>query len=250
MDEKRLGVLSLLRVLGLRAVILDEAQHIASVTGPRAHADVLDDIKDCVTRTGIVHVLAGTYELSPLIAPSDQLGRRSRIIHFAPYDARKKADRDAFEKIFAQLVKELPFPEPARSWNALSGRLGDLHEGCLGCVGVLKDWLIDALASALGEGDAFIDWKRMQTEILDQTARLASSIQISEYRQKVETDNGAEIRSNLGIVRAPTKPTSRSSVETAERPAVSKDTKKDTKPGQRKPKRDPVGLPLTGTASS
>ena len=78
--KKRLGVLSLLRVLGPRAVILDEAQHIAQVPGVRGHANILDDIKDCVTRTGIVHVLAGTYELSPLIAPSDQLGRRSRIV--------------------------------------------------------------------------------------------------------------------------------------------------------------------------
>ena len=144
-DEKRLGVLSLLRVLGPRAVILDEAQHIAQVPGVRGHANILDDIKDCVTRTGIAHVLAGTYELSPLIAPSDQLGRRSRIAHFPPYDARHKADREAFASVFAQLVMELPFPEPSRTWDALKVHLEAVHEGCLGCVGILKDWLVDAL---------------------------------------------------------------------------------------------------------
>ena len=248
-DEKRLGVLSLLRVLGPRVVILDEAQHIAHVTGPRAHANILDDIKDCVTRTGIAYVLAGTYELSPLIAPSDQLGRRSRVIHFPPYDARNKSDREAFEQVFAQLIMELPFPAPSRTWDALKGHMESVHEGCLGCVGVLKDWLIDALASALAQGADFIDWKRMQTEILNQAARVESSDKIREYRKTTESDRSDEIRKNLELPPASKRSRSASSGETHKQSSVSK-RKRSRKPGQRSPKRDPVGLPSERTASS
>ena len=248
-DEKRLGVISLLRVLGPRAVILDEAQHLAQVPGVRGHANILDNIKDCVTRTGISHVLAGTYELSPLIAPSDQLGRRSRVIHFPPYDARRKPDREAFEKVFAQLVMELPFPEPSKTWLAIKGHMEEVHEGCLGCVGVLKDWLVDALASSLADGATFISWKRMQTEILDQAARVESSDKIREYREKTTADRSGEIRSNLKLAPA-SKPSCSASSAAAQKPSSVSKGKKSTKPGQRLPKRDPVGLPSERTASS
>ena len=154
-----------------------------------------------------------------------------------------------FEKVFAQLVMVLPFPEPSRTWNALNGHLEAVHEGCLGCVGVLKDWLIDALVSALGEGVAFIDWKRMQTEILNQLARVESSDKIHKYRKETESDRSAEIRENLGLPPASRKSLSAPPAKTQQQSSVSKD-KTSTKPGQRLPKRDPVGPPSTRTASS
>ena len=100
-DECRLGVLDMLRERGVGAVVLDEAQYMTRAPSARSQADQLDVIKDCVDRTGIPHVLAGTYELSVMVRPSAQLARRSVVVDFSPYGS-DPAERDAFQRIFGQ----------------------------------------------------------------------------------------------------------------------------------------------------
>ena len=107
-------------------MVLDEAQHMTRVPGARSQADQLDVIKDCVDRTGVPHVLVGTYELSVIAAPGDQLGRRSHVVHFAPYSMSDASARAAFQQIFGQLVGALPLPDPGQSWLALREHLRDV----------------------------------------------------------------------------------------------------------------------------
>ena len=181
-EEYRLGILEFLRAKRPRAVVLDEAQHMTRVSGARCQADQLDMIKDCIDRTGIPHVLVGTYELQAMVALSDQLARRSRVVHFPPYDLSDKSALDGFQSIFGQLVAALPFSDPERSWSVLQEHLLDVGVGSAGCVGVLKDWLGDALQAALAAGVEFVDWERMEQTALPDVDLFRIAHPIHEYR--------------------------------------------------------------------
>ena len=235
-DEYRLGVLASLRERGLRAVVLDEAQHMVRVPSARSQADQLDVIKDCVDRTQISHLLSGTYELAVMVAPSEQLARRSWVVHFPPYGASEDSDQLAFQKIFGQLVVALPLEEPKRSWEELRNHLVDVYVGSAGCVGILKDWLVKALQLALATKKEFVDWPLMDQCRLPDSDLFKIADEIRAYRD-VEKKTRADIEKVLGVTRAVSG-------------GGTKRRSSSRKPGKRSPARDPVGLPRTAAASS
>ena len=235
-DQYRLGVLHMLRERGAQAVILDEAQHMTRTPAARSQADQLDVVKDCVDRTGIPHVLAGTYELSVMVAPGDQLGRRTIVVHFPPYGPSGDADRDAFQRIFGQLVAALPIADRRGSWAALSTRLPDVYLGCCGCVGILKDWLQHALQFALETDLQSVDWSVMETCRWSDEVLFKIADEIRAYRE-LTSHTRQDIEVSLGI--CPASPA----------PATQPRSSARSKPGKRSPHRDPVGLPSERQAS-
>ena len=228
--EYRLGVLDMLRESCVRLVILDEAQHMTRVPSARTQADQLDVIKHCVDHTGIPHVLVGTYELSVMVAPGDQLARRTREVHFVAYSWSDDSDRDAFQRIFGQFVAALPLPDPSRSWEDLRKHQRDVYVGCAGCVGILKDWLGRGLQLVLEtEGDVLY-WSVLDTCRLSDRALLVIAEQIRANRA-CENSARSEIERALDVGPG---------VELggAKQPSAAR-----RKPGKRAPARDPVGLP-------
>ena len=234
-DEFHLGVLAMLRARGARAVVLDEAQHMTRVPSARSQADQLDVIKDCVDRTGIPHVLVGTYELSVMVAPGDQLGRRSLVVHFPPYRPSESSDRQAFQRIFGQLVSELPLPAPHLSWEELRGHLFDVYVGCAGCIGILKDWLCGALQFVLETGEEVVDWNVMDECRLSNEALFAVAQQIRAYRE-------SSIPALADVERA------LAAVPGAQAGGRKRRSSVSPKPGNRVPVRDPVGLPKSAAS--
>ena len=109
-DEYRLGVLARLRECDLRAVVLDEAQHMVRTPSARSQADQLDVIKDSVYRTQVSHLLSGTYELAVMVAPSEQLARRSRVVHFPPYGHSEDSNQLAFQEVFRASCEKRVWP--------------------------------------------------------------------------------------------------------------------------------------------
>ena len=200
-DEYRLGVLAWLRERDLRAIVLDEAQHLVRVASARSQADQLDVIKDCVDRSQTPHVLAGTHELSVMVAASEQLARRSRVVHFPPYGVSEDSDRLAFQKIFGQLVLGLPFGEPERSWKELRNRVFEVYVGSAGCVGVLKGWLVKALQLALATKKEFVDWPLMDQCRLPDPDLFKIADEIRAYRDAPKKTR-ADIEKALGVTRA------------------------------------------------
>ena len=172
LTEYRLGVLDMLRASGVRLVILDEAQHMTRVPSARTQADQLDVIKHGVDHTGISHVLVGTYELAVMVAPGDQLARRSCEVHFEPYRWSVASDRDAFQSIFGQFVDALPLPDPQKTWDELVKHQREAYVGCAGCIGILKDWLHRGLRVALEADQTVLHWSVLQTCRLSDRALL------------------------------------------------------------------------------
>ena len=235
LTEYRLGVLDMLRDSAVRLVILDEAQHMTRVPSARTQADQLDVIKHCVDHTGIPHVLVGTYELSVMVAPGDQLARRSCEVHFEPYRWPVASDRDAFQRIFGQFVGALPLPDPRKSWEDLAKHQDEAYLGCLGCVGILKDWLHRGLQSVLEANRDALSWSTLDTCRLSDRALLVIAQQI-----RANEDSDASARSKAAHALG---------IESGADPGGAQPGKTaPPKPGRRNPARDPVGLPDSATA--
>jgi AAA domain len=82
---------------GVRAVLLDEAQHLLKLSSGVRLIDQLDWLKSMTNVTGVVHVLIGTYELLALRHLNEQVARRGLEIHFPRYQFQHEPDQRAFQ---------------------------------------------------------------------------------------------------------------------------------------------------------
>jgi hypothetical protein len=129
------------------AVLIDEAQHLKKMTSGRRLLDQMDTLKSLASTTQTLHILIGTYEVLGLTDLSGQLSRRSSESHFARYRFDDPADRQMFLRVVYTFQRHLPLADEPD----LVSRAEYLYERCVGCVGVLKTWLTQALAAALAE---------------------------------------------------------------------------------------------------
>ena len=182
--------------------------------------------------------LPGTHELSVMVAAGEQVARRSVRVHFSPYRESDSEEREAFKRIFGQLVSGLPLSDPKLSWDALGSHLRDVYMGCAGCVGILKGWLCRSLQQALETDRELVDWPVMEACALSPQALLAIAEPIQAYREFPQPGR-QEIERALGLEPL-VLPTSSS---------TSSSSSSRRKPGQRLPARDPVGLTSEGKCS-
>lgn len=72
-------------------VIVDEAHHLAKAGSGQG---LQDHLKDLQNRTGVCHLLVGTYEMRRFRTATAQLAGRGIDLHFSRYDAKRKEDRE------------------------------------------------------------------------------------------------------------------------------------------------------------
>jgi len=217
------------------AVLIDEAQHLARMSSGRRLSDQLDVIKSLANRTNTVHVLIGTYELLAFRNLSAQLSRRSIDIHFPRYKADDPDDLKVFRTIVKSFEQQLPLLEPPdllKDWEYL-------YERSIGCVGILKDWLVRVLVSLSRRGAESLNRKdveahapsvaqcdKMLSEAVEGEVRLSES---AEERNRLRTRLGLSAKENSGGDAAD------SAIK------IAAPTRNPLKPGQRRPIRDAVG---------
>src|SRR5206468_3744718 len=141
---------------------IDEAQHLAKITSGRRLLDQLDVIKSIANRTQTVHVLYGTYDLLAFRNLDGQLSRRSIDVHFPRYRVEVADDRRAFIGVLRSFAQQLPLaetPDLASDWEFL-------YERSIGCVGVLKQWLVRSLSAVLRKGEAMLSRRTLESQAL------------------------------------------------------------------------------------
>lgn len=213
-----------------RAVLIDEAQHLFALASGRRLEDQLNVLKSLANRSNTVHVLCGTYELLRIRNLSGQLSRRSIDIHFPRYDVAKTADRRTFTRILHTFAEQMPLPEPpdlVKFWEYL-------YERSIGCVGILKDWLVKGLSTAIRESDPTLTLKHLEKHALSvsQCDRLTEEAIGGESGFREDSDALERLRLRLGFQKP---------VHSPETPTPAADRPRQQYPGQRYPKRDPVG---------
>jgi hypothetical protein len=210
---------------------IDEGQHLAKMSSGQKLQDQLDCLKSLANMTGILHCLIGTYELLTFRNLSGQLSRRSVDIHFPRYQLDSLDDIQAFKSVLLTFQCQMPVEETPN----LVPHWEYCYERTLGCIGILKNWLTRALKDALDEGAKTITLKHLERRAwsVAQCQRMFKEIQEGE-RQLTETAKDIQnLRASLGL---------EAEVLPSLEEKILPNTKRGKKVGQRKPKRDSVGL--------
>jgi hypothetical protein len=170
---------------GVRAVILDEAQHLLKLGSGSSGGKLLDQldwIKSMTNVTGVLHILIGTYELLNFRNLSGQASRRGLDLHFPRYLFQHEQDRQDFQGILLALLKQVPLHTDI---PALMQHWFYFYERSIGCVGVLKDWLIRAVAAALHDGDDTLTRERVEEHALTLSQCERMALDAIEGEQKL-----------------------------------------------------------------
>jgi energy-coupling factor transporter ATP-binding protein EcfA2 len=228
--EYRYAVEQAIRYRRPVAVMIDEAQHLGKISSGRRLLDQLDVIKSIANQTKTVHVLFGTYDLLAFRNLNGQLSRRSIDVHLARYRAEDSEDRQTFINVVQSFEKELPLKDQSdlvSDWEFL-------YERSLGCVGILKEWLVRAATVAARTGDNRLTRVALESQALciAQCEQLHAEIADGELKLNERSGAVARFRGRLGLS---THSTAKAS-STQPVPLV-----KHRRPGQRLPTRDVIG---------
>jgi hypothetical protein len=126
----------------------------------------------------------------------------------------------------------MPLPEPPdliRFWEYL-------YERSVGCVGILKDWLVKGLSTAIRQSAPTLTLKHLERHALSvsQCDRLIEEAARGEAQFREDADALGRLRLRLGFSE-PTRSKATPANPAADRP-------RQQHPGQRYPKRDLVGV--------
>ncbi len=228
--EYRYAVEQAIRYRRPVAVMIDEAQHIGKISSGRRLLDQLDVIKSFANQTKTVHVLLGTYDLLAFRNLNGQLSRRSVDVHLARYRAEDSEDRQTFINVVQSFEKELPFAEP----SDLVSNWEFLYERSLGCIGILKEWLVRAVTVAYRKGDRKLTKAVIEKQALciAQCEQLHAETTDGELKLHEHHEAVARFRGKLGLG------TSGGAQASSALPIASG---KRRRPGQRLPTRDVIG---------
>jgi energy-coupling factor transporter ATP-binding protein EcfA2 len=215
-----------------RAILFDDAEHIAKAARGSKLLDQLDHVKSLAIMAKTVHVLVGTYDLLVVRNLSAQLSRRSVDIHFSRYRATDESEIRAFKSVLWAFQRNVPLeeePDLLQQWNYC-------YERTVGCVGVLKDWLTRVLAEAMERGEKTISRSLLEQHALsvDRCDQMITEAVAGETAL-TEDDNAAyRLRVRLGLEQGPAQQQGQAKGQGSNR------TRQSQSVGQRKPRRDPV----------
>ena len=154
--------------------------------------------------------------------------RRSGRVRKTPTIVDSKPAALAFLQTFGE---QMPLPEPPdliRYWEYL-------YERSIGCVGILKDWLVKGLSVAIRQSAPTLTLQHLEKHALSvaQCDRLIEEAGRGESQFREDTDGLSRLRLRLGLSE-PARPTEPTAADAA-------DGLRQRHPGERYPKRDAVG---------
>lgn len=216
-----------------RAILVDDAEHIAKAARGSKLLDQLDHLKSLAIMTKTVHVLVGTYDLLVVRNLSAQLSRRSVDVHFSRYRVTDEHEVRAFKSVLWAFQRNLPLekePDLLQQWNYC-------YERTVGCIGVLKDWLTRALADAIEKGEKTLTRMSLEQHALsvDRCDQMVTEAIAGEAALMEDANAAYRLRVRLGLEQAP----AHEPRQQAKEPGRDR-AHPSGRVGQRKPQRDPV----------
>jgi len=235
-SELRLALEDALHHRRVRAFIIDEAQHLTRMASGRRLQDQLDCIKSLANTTGTVHVLIGTYELLAFRNLSGQLSRRSTDVHFRRYRADSATHVKAFQSVLWDFQRHLPVPQEPE----LLPHWQYCYERSIGCVGVLKTWLVRSLAEVLETDAPTLTRPHLEKHVLSISQCVSMSTEALQGEEAAsEKEEGRDKLQRLLGIGVPL----RVNVPPNTQPQLPLARAVRRRVCQRRPQRDPVGIP-------
>jgi AAA domain len=226
------------------AILLDDAQHFGITSSGHRLINQLNVLKSLADKSGITHVLCGTYELIPLRNLNGQLSRRSIDIHFGRYHAEQESHRQQFINVLYTFQERLPLvetPDLVSKWDYL-------YERSLGCVGVLKDWLTRSLALALKDDSPTLKFKYLERRALSikKCTTMLREAKLGESEFEESEALRALLRKDLGLETEPLKAAQgNTNAPVGFEPPSNSHNNRRPRVGRRNPVRDKVGVKTT-----
>jgi len=189
--DLRQAVEQALIALQIQAIVVDEAHLLMQGDGHDKPEEQLEWLKSMSNHTNVLHVLVGPYELFKYRNIQGQVARRGRDIHFQRYHVEIKEERAEFVGALAYLLERIPLtcdlPDLLKRWRWFA-------EGSIGCVGILKTWLVDAVAATLLEGETALEVPALTKTMLHpaQRVRLEMDARAGEHQVKTANDESQE----------------------------------------------------------
>ena len=172
---------------GVQVVMIDEAHHLlygGNGTGGSTLQEQLEWLKSLSSTTQILHILVGTYDLLNFGQLNGQIGRRCLPVHFSRYLLQREADCLEFQSALVSLLEKVPLRCDVET--LVGSYWVYFYEGCIGCIGVLKDWLMRAVSATLDEGQERLSLDCLQGHILPTDILRQMALDASEGEQKLE----------------------------------------------------------------
>lgn len=202
-------------IRGVLYLFIDEAQHASYATkgAMGAHA-VLDSWKCFAKSTQVVLVIVGAYPILGILQNSPHMLGRKHQVHLPRYYSTEKDLKEFVGIIDAYEIKlnRMGLTVDLKIHTKL------LYTGSLGCIGLLRAWLMRAYAYAKAQDISITEKLLLDVKLPD-----SDLVEIAK-----EIEQGEMILNH-----AITSPTNKSSVKPA--------SKSSAKPFQRKPKRSSPG---------
>jgi DNA polymerase III delta prime subunit len=240
--------------LQVKAVVIDEAQHLMQVQPPLKPVDQLDWLKSMTNRTQVLHVLVGPFDLFDFRNLNGQAARRGREIYFPRYHVEPLTERQEFVGALRYLLERVPLTCDVAD---LLSRWRWMAESSLGCVGILRDWLLETVAATLGKGGTTLTAEALGHHTLHPAKRLQLETEMRAGERRVEGGNASSLQAWHTLLSTPAAAPSSPSPALGATPASSgppPHVRHDgitppanippaasARPGQRAPQRDPVG---------
>ncbi|MBD2513844.1 ATP-binding protein [Nostoc sp. FACHB-973] len=177
----------------LRVFIVDEAQHLFATAGGHQLLNQMNWIKSIANFTKTIHILVGTYELLNCSTISGQIGRRSQDIHIARYHKLLQEDVIEYSAVIQTLQRHLPLLEEPQ----LETQCEYLLQYSIGCVGMLKSWLVRALRISLEDNATTLTLKHLKKAEFSASRRkqILEEAEAGEKRlQNDESDSPANLQ--------------------------------------------------------
>lgn len=218
----------------VRVLLCDEAHHFGMVRGPDDYMRNLEALKTFANKAGVRLVLAGTHDLHTVRDMSAQMICRSTDVRLPRYRLDSAEDTKGFRALLAAIDRRTP-----AGTQPLEPEWAMIHARTLGCVGIL----IDAVLAAVAQAAVRNDLARL-LGYFDRTA--LNPDQIEGVRVEIEADDGVPVRPAAGKPGAAkksgsTRP-SRAGRADGHQPGngASVPRARKVRVGRRRPHRDPV----------
>lgn len=169
---------------------IDEAVNIFKVGRARSENDRTEQLKEQADKlksfvninTPTTLVLAGAYDFHQLILTSGQNARRGRIVHMEPYTMSPEG-LDGFAQALIKLIAHLPIRHALIPEDIAT----ELFVQCLGCIGILKTILNEALLLALNTK------RSLGLTVIRQTYYTAAQLNVMRCEMEIGIKNVREI---------------------------------------------------------
>lgn len=208
-----------------------ESQHgeLWAIYAMERDNDVLEWLKSLTNHTQVLHVLVGSYDLFEFRNLNGQSARRGRDIHVPRYHVEHKEERNEFVGALHSLLSHIPL---ACSIEDLLKEWRWFAEWSVGCVGILRDWLVETVAAQIAEGRTTLTCDALEAHALQPGQRVRLEMEARAGEQRVEKGQ-ATTQQQLQELNGAMVAASKRSVSSPSRV------------GERMPQRDPVGKHAT-----